>query len=195
MRENRSSILIDSAESLCVNFPAARLAGILLHLCEGGYVVNNKIMYRLYFWRDVKAVEPPLVYIVSDGSGLSSVRLDDSVPGQRTDFAFNVYEIPSKDVGLYFDLYSEEIAPGELVEQFNLIQKFLIEKNLSMMGPIAYARVGWLMKYRALSCEEAIAKGEQVANWMRAWLRESVAPLLDGAVPDWGSGGRNPISY
>ena len=154
----------------------------------------TNIKFGLYFWKDVK-LEPPLVCIISNGSGMSSVRLDDTVPGHKTDIAFNVFEIPSQAVDFHFDLYSEKIAPDELIEQFNSIQLFLIERNLSMMGPIAYGRAGWLMKYRGLRCEEAIAQGERVANWMRTWVRKTVAPLLDGSAPDWGSGGRHPISY
>ena len=136
--------------------------------------------FKIAFWQDVPAsIEPALVLIQNRGSTLSTVCVDDS----QNDRNLNIFHIPIDRVPRHFTYCNDALLHSTLRAAFHQIQKHLIDNELPMMGPLAYARTGWLMVHKNFTCQAALMKNLEIETWMKQWIEESIQGLKE--TPPW----------
>lgn len=81
--------------------------------------------------------------------------------------------IPQSEIDNYFVLSDSGLCPDELSTEFSMMQSYLIQNNLQMMGPLFYLRTATMIKYDKMSCDQAIAKNSEIEREMLGWIAKS----------------------
>lgn len=136
--------------------------------------------FKIGKWRlTPETIEPAFVLIQNRETPISTIFIDDS-PNENQE---NLFQIPLAEVKDYFEICDGDSLFETLKTAFHQTQKYLIDNELPMQGPLVYLRVGWLIFYKNLSCKKALETNLQIEDWMRSWIKDSISGLTD--VPPW----------
>lgn len=130
---------------------------------------SRRAGFRVAIWNDAPQSWTPAVVLIAEKGTLATILIVDD-PDLQT--GAGLFLIPAADVARYFTISNAMLCPQEFQNEFNIVQQYLIEKELPMMGPLFYLRTATLLKYHGCDCAQAIAKNKEIEAAMMAWVLE-----------------------
>jgi hypothetical protein len=129
--------------------------------------------FRVAAWKDAPSEWAPALVLLASSEkedGIVSILLKDS-PDFST--GVGILLLPATEIEKYFLISEGGICPDELAIEFSIMQAYLIENNLPMMGPLFYLRTATMMKHDKLECHQAISANSKIETEMLSWVKKS----------------------
>lgn len=140
---------------------------------------NDDKNYRVAAWRNAPNDWMPALVLLSQeedvDDGVVAVFLTD-VPDLKT-FTGIIF-LPKKAVEENFIVSDSGLCPDELANELSQMQRYLIDNNLPMMGPLFYLRTATMMRFDCMSCEDAMARNQKIEKAMLEWVASGSSVLM-----------------